>query len=205
MKLYLNITLQIVINEVVMVDAIDKQLIARLQEDGRATFTDLGKSLGLSHVWARARLNRLLRDESIKISANLSAEKLNMKTAVIFVEAESFERLRELVKAFKDCPRLIFMSTLMGAHNLIAVIVAEDSSTLESMVVGTCSLRSQKGIRRSEAHVSETTVYPSHLPVRLKVDKSDIAPCHIPCNTCERYENNKCLGCPATQFYRGPL
>lgn len=186
-------------------DAIDKQLIARLQEDGRTTFTELGKSLGLSHVGARARLKRLLRDGSIKISANLSAEKLNMKTAVIFVEAESFERLNKLVKTFKDCPRLVFMSTLMGAHNLIAVMVAEDSSTLESMVVGTCSLRSQKGIRRSEAHVSETTVYPSHLPVRLTVDKSDIAPCHIPCDTCERYKNDKCLACPATQFYRGPL
>lgn len=188
-----------------MVDDIDKQLIARLQEDGRVTFTELGKILGLSHVWARARLNRLLKDGSIKISANLSAEKLNMKTAVILVEAESFERLRELVKVFKDCPRLIFMSTLMGAHNLIAVIVAEDLPTLESMVVGTCSLRSQKGIRRSEAHVSESTIYPSHLPVRLKVEKSDISPCHIPCNTCERYKNNKCLGCPSTHFYRGPL
>ena len=186
-------------------DAIDKHLIARLLEDGRATFTELGKSLGLSHVAARARLKRLLGEGSIKISANLSAEKFNMKTAVIFVEADSFERLNELVKTFKDCPRLVFMSTLMGAHNLIAVMIAEDSSTLESMVVGTCSLRSQKGIRRSEAHISETSVYPSHLPVRLTVDKSDIAPCHISCDNCERYNNNKCLACPATQFYRGPL
>ena len=186
-------------------DVIDRQLIARLQENGRATFTKLGKSLGLSHVGVRARLNRLLRDGSIKISASLNAEKFNMKTAVIFVEAESYERLNELVKTFKDCPRLAFMSTLMGAHNLIAVMIAEDSSTLESMVVGTCSIRSQKGIRRSEAHISETTVYPPHLPVRLTVDKSDIAPCHIPCDMCERYENDKCLACPATRFYRGPL
>lgn len=186
-------------------DAIDKQLIARLQEDGRVTFTELGKRLGLSHVAARARLKRLLGDGLIKISANLSAEKLNVKTAVIFIEAETYERLNELVKTFKNCPRLIFMSTLMGAHNLIAVMIAEDSSTLESMVVGTCSLRSQKGIRRSEAHVSETTVYPLHLPIRFRADKSDIAPCHIRCNTCERYKNNRCLACPATRFYRGSL
>lgn len=191
--------------EALSMDAIDKQLIAKLHEDGRASFTELGKSLGLSHVGARARLIRLLRDGSIKISANLSARKLNIKTAVIFVEAESSERLDELVKTFKDCPRLIFMSTLMGSHNLMAIVIAEDSSTLESMVMGTCSLRSQKGIRRSEAHVSETTVYPSHLPVRLTPDRSDIAPCQIRCDICERYKNNTCLACPATRFYRGPL
>jgi len=186
-------------------DAIDKKLITRLQEDGRVTFTDLGKSVGLSHVGVRARLNRLLRDGSMKISANLGAEKLNIKTAVILIEAESFERLNELVKTFKDCPRLVFMSTLMGAHNLMAVMIAEDLSTLESMVVGTCSLRSQKGVRRSEAHISETTVYPPHLPIRLTVDKNDIAPCHIRCDICERYKNGKCLACPATRFYSGPL
>ncbi len=186
-------------------DTIDKKLIATLQKEGRTSFTELGKILNLSHVGARARLKKLLGNGSIKISASLSAERFNMKTAVIFIEAESFGRLNELVKTFKDCPRLIFMSTLMGAHNLIAVMTAEDSSTLESMVVGTCSLRSQKGIRRSEAHVGETTVYPSHLPVRLMVAKSEVAPCQIRCDICERYRSERCLGCPATRFYRGPL
>lgn len=187
-------------------DDIDKRIISRLQEDGRITLSSLGRLVGLSHVGIRARLRRLLSDGTIRISAGLNAGKLDIKTAVVFVEAESFERLSELVETFKDCPRLVFMSTLMGAHNLVAVVAAEDPATLESMVIGTCSLRSQRGIRRSDAHVSESLIFPPYLPIRLAVDRNmDIAPCRIRCDQCERYRDDKCLACPATRFYRGPL
>lgn len=187
-------------------DEIDKLIVSKLREDGRITLSSLGKIVGLSHVSVRARLRNLLKKGLIEISAGLNLEVLGIKTAVVFVETESFERLGELAKTFKDCPRLVFMSTLMGAHNLVAVVTAEDPATLESMVIGACSLRSQRGIRRSDVHIGESLVYPSHLPIRLVVNReTEVAPCRIRCDQCERYRNDKCLACPATRFYRGPL
>ncbi|MET9088106.1 AsnC family transcriptional regulator [Streptomyces sp. NPDC004237] len=40
-------------------DAVDKILIRRLQQDGRASYTDLGKEVGLSAPAVRARVQRL--------------------------------------------------------------------------------------------------------------------------------------------------
>lgn len=41
------------------VDAVDKVLIRRLQQDGRASYTELGKEVGLSAPTVRARVQRL--------------------------------------------------------------------------------------------------------------------------------------------------
>ncbi len=68
------------------------------------------------------------------------------------------------------------------------------------------SIRAQKGIRRSEAIIGEVPAVPKYLPIRVIPNKeSEIAPCGIHCGRCLRYENEKCLGCPATKYYRGPL
>jgi len=188
-----------------IIDSTGRRLIAKLQENGRATLTELGRALGLSHVGVRARLQRLLESGLIRISAAVNAEKLNMKVVVVFLEVESSKRLNELVQTFKDCPRLVFMSTLIGSHNLLAILVAEDPSTLESMVMGECSLRNQKGVRRSEIYIGEAVIYPVHLPIRLVTERREVAPCRMRCDTCDRYQSEKCLACPATLHYRGPL
>jgi hypothetical protein len=48
--------------------------------------------------------------------------------------------------------------------------------------------------------------YDSYLDIKVVADKSrEIAPCGVFCGNCKRYEANKCLGCPATKFYRGKL
>lgn len=186
-------------------DPIDRQLIVKLQEDGRAKLVKLGKSLDLSHVAVKDRLNRLLREEKIKVSANLSVKEFNLKMVTILVEVESYKRLKELIEIYKDCPRLVFMSTLIGTYNLMAIMVAENQTTLESMTLGTCSLRGQNGIRHSVAHLSGSTIHPLYLPIKLSIEKRDVAPCNISCDTCERYKSKQCLGCPATSFYRGSI
>lgn len=128
----------------------------------------------------------------------------NSKIAVVFVEVENYTRLSELVDMFKDCPRTIFLSAL-SASNLIAIIVGEDISSLES-TVGFCSPRAQKGVRRSDIHIGDLPIYPKFLPIRIHASKdAEIAPCGFLCEECKQCKENKCLGCPATKFYKGSL
>jgi hypothetical protein len=47
---------------------------------------------------------------------------------------------------------------------------------------------------------------PKRLREFVNTTKEDeVAPCGIDCGKCLRYEQRKCLACPATKYYRGPL
>jgi len=185
-------------------DETDKIIVASLQEDGRVSLTDLGRKLGLSHVSIRKRLQKLSKD-LLKVSAGLNAEKLGIYLAIVFAEVETPKRLQELIQIFSKCPRMIFLARITGAYNLMTIMIAENVETLNA-IIEHCSVRAYKGIRRSEAIIAEAPIIPRYLPIKLVTDKSaDDAPCGINCGKCIRYRQNKCLACPATKYYKGPL
>ena len=186
------------------IDELDKKIIAMLQKDGRISLTDIGRKLGLSHVSIRKRIEKLY-EKGVKVTAGLDARKFGFRIAIVNVEAEGHERLLELLKKFSDCPRMVFMTTTTGAYNLMTVMIAEDADTLNS-IIEFCSARNQKGIRRSEAIVGEAPILPKYLPIRIMAEKKlEDAPCGVNCGRCARYKEGKCLACPATKYYRGPL
>ena len=185
-------------------DETDRKIIAALQENGRVSLTELGKKLGLSHVSVRKRLEKLSKD-LLKVSAGLNAEKLSFYLAIVCAEVETPKRLQELIQIFSKCPRMIFLARTTGAYNLMTVMAAENVETLNA-IIEHCSVRAYKGIRRSEAIIAEAPAIPQYLPIKIVVDKSaDDAPCGMNCGKCLRYKQGKCLACPATKYYKGPL
>ncbi|MGD8505823.1 MAG: Lrp/AsnC family transcriptional regulator, partial [Candidatus Bathyarchaeota archaeon] len=97
--------------------------------------------------------------------------------------------------------------TTLGGYNLIALVVAENQDTLESISVEKCSLRSSEGIRRSEFYPIGNIHYSPFLPMRehLAHKERGTPPCNVECKACKRFEMQKCVGCPATTHYRGTL
>ncbi|MGD8506972.1 MAG: Lrp/AsnC family transcriptional regulator, partial [Candidatus Bathyarchaeota archaeon] len=131
-------------------DEVDRKIISLLQQDGRATFQELAKIVGFSSMGAKKRVERLQERGILKISGLLNVEQLDLHAALVLIEIESSEALERLLKRFKDCPRVVKIFTTLGGYNLIALVVAENQDTLESISVEKCSLRSSEGIRRSE-------------------------------------------------------
>ena len=114
-------------------DPLDRRLIALLQEDGRLTLTELGRRLGVSHVSAGKRLRRLVEGGFIKIGAQLGLGAFKLRMVAALLEVEGAKQLNEVCRMFSNCPRVVFLSTILGGLNLLALLVAEDDSVLESM------------------------------------------------------------------------
>ncbi len=182
----------------------DKQLIIELQKNGRMTLTELGKKFNISHVAVKKRLENLINKGVLRIYPQLNFSKLKLRIAAVLVEVETFKRLKELLNIFNKCPRTFFVANVTGRHNLLVLMFAEDIDTLRS-IVDICSIRTQKGIRKSEVCVGDV-IYPDFVPIVLPFTReSDVAPCGANCSKCDRYHTKKCLGCPATKNYRGTL
>jgi len=188
-------------------DDIDWKIISQLEVDGRTTLEKLGKITGYTSMGVKKRVEKLLKQKAMKISAQLNPRYFNLCSAIILIEVESSEVMHRLLRRFKDCPRVVYLFTAIGGYNLIALVIAENQETLESISVEKCSLRSEKGIRRSEFYPISSIYYSPFLPIRERLTHRNltISPCGVDCRPCERYKYNRCVGCPATKYYRGTL
>lgn len=188
-------------------DEVDRRIITQLQEDGRTKLEELAKTTGYTSMGTKKRLQKLLDQRTIKVSASLNPGQLKLLPAMVMLEMESAEAMQNLIERFKDCPRVINIFKTMGGYNLIALVVAENQDTLESISVEKCSLRSSPGIRRSEFYPISDIYFSPFLPIRANLAHKGkaVTPCCVDCNSCGRYEAHKCVGCPTTCDYKGIL
>ena len=189
------------------IDDVDRKIISELLKDGRLSYVDLGKAIGYTIMGAKRRVQKMLSSGLIRVSADINVDKLGLHAALILLEFESREALNRCLEKFKDCPRIVNMFTLFAGYNLAALVIAEDKDTLESESMEKCSLRCSDGVRRTEFYPIGTIFFSPYLKVRMNLVTKDkkITPCRVKCDACERYKADKCVGCPATIYYKGPL
>ncbi|NND81796.1 MAG: AsnC family transcriptional regulator [Gammaproteobacteria bacterium] len=90
-------------------DNYDRKILTALQDEGRLSYTDLGKKVGLTTPPCIERVRKLERDGFIKgYSANLSAQRLGVGL-VVFVQVsldrtskQAFEDFRNAIKGLKS-------------------------------------------------------------------------------------------------------
>ncbi len=188
-------------------DEVDSKLLSQLQIDGRTTFSKLGELVGYTSMGVKKRIKKMLDINAIKISALMSVEEFDLSAAVVLLEMENAEAMENLLKRFKDCPRVVNVFKTLGGYNLIAVVVAENADTLESISIEKCSLRSSEGIRRSELYPISRIHYSPFLAIRKHLTHKDriFSPCGVDCRPCQQFKDRKCVGCPTARYYRGNL
>lgn len=187
-------------------DDTDKRLISKLQKDGRTSLSEIGKDLGMSHVAVSKRLDKLVQANLVKVMAGVNTEAMNTKVLFMGLETENMDVAEKIKKKYANCPRLLMFAPVTGTYNLFAMMIAEDTWSLES-ILGTCSMRAEPGIRKSETWFGNAPLIPQYLPLILAPDLTGTtkAPCKIDCEKCNRYAMDKCVGCPTTSVYRGTL
>jgi DNA-binding Lrp family transcriptional regulator len=164
----------------------------------------------MSHVAVSKRLEKLVSkgengsEPLVKISAGVNADQMDMKMLFLGLETENMEITDRILKKYADCPRLVMLAPVTGRYNLFAVMVAEDTFSLES-ILGTCSIRTETGIRRSETWFGNSPMYPEYLPLNLSPNKGGKAACGRDCATCKRFTSEKCVGCPSGKTYEGTI
>jgi DNA-binding Lrp family transcriptional regulator len=188
-------------------DDIDRKIICQLQVDARTTLKDLEKITGFTSMGIKKRLEKLTESGAIKNQALMNPSTFGLLPAMILLEMEDAAAMQEIMNRFKECPRVVHFFKTIGGYNLIALVIAENKDTLDSISVEKCSLRSSPGIRRSEFYPISDNEFAQYLQIRenLVHKGKDKAPCKVDCCTCVRYEAKKCVGCPSTVHYRGTL
>ncbi|KYD06479.1 Lrp/AsnC family transcriptional regulator [Bacillus atrophaeus] len=102
-----------------VVDDIDKQILTILHEEGRISYTDLGKRVGLSRVAVQSRINQLIETGVIeKFTAVINPAKIGIHVSVFFnVEVEP-QYLEEVALQLEEEPAVTSLYHMTGPSKL---------------------------------------------------------------------------------------
>ena len=123
-------------------DEVDRLLISELMADGRATYADLAPRVGLSQAGVRARVQRLLDDNTVVIQATSTARALGIAafSAVLLSAQGPVGRIADQLAAMTEFTILALTS---GSYDLAGEVWCRDNAHLLDTLD---SIRSLEGV-----------------------------------------------------------
>ena len=100
-------------------DETDLRIIGQLQEDGRRSNSAIGRELGLPESTVRPRIERLLRDDFIKIAAFANHERLGRPVHVIMGLSLDLARNATATRALADLVQVGWLAATTGPYDIL--------------------------------------------------------------------------------------
>lgn len=132
-------------------DSLDNQILSILEQDGRASYSNIGTQVGLSRVAVKNRV-RAMENAGIIQGYRAIVTPANVPGVTAFVlnletTAEAFEETRQL---FSGMPEVVYLTQTTGECHLTGVVAARDITQMRQIVNE--ASKQVSGIRRITAH-----------------------------------------------------
>lgn len=181
-------------------DDIDKRIITLIQKRPEVSQSKIGKLVNLSQPAVSARIAKLKKNGILSYRAGIDARKAGFQ--VLEIEAVALGT-KEVLSTFRDCPYFLGSMVLSGKNNLCLFFLCEDSSTIESLV--TRHLRGNPQIKSLDMCTVLGSTFDIFYSMSVSKSPTKQNPCGATCEGCEFYAEGRCVGCPASVYYRGKI
>ncbi|MEA2249499.1 MAG: hypothetical protein QOH46_4028 [Solirubrobacteraceae bacterium] len=112
-------------------DALDRVLINELQNDGRASFRDIGQRLGVSERAISGRFARLAEEDLIRVHAVGNPHALGFQgLAWLGIVLDDVADVDEVALALARIPQVSYLVTVSGRFDLMGELVCRDRDHL---------------------------------------------------------------------------
>jgi len=137
-------------------DQKDRQLVALLKQDSRASITVLAAKMGVSRATAQTRLDRLVSSGVIsRFTIDLAANTDNQQIrAIIMLELDGAQENR-VTRQMNNLPEVERVYSTNGKWDLIAVIETQTLAQFDAILR---EIRHIRGVRNSETSILLNTV-----------------------------------------------
>ena len=122
---------------ILRMDAIDKQILSLLQKDGRRTYDDIGREVGLSAPSVSRRIERLREKGALRgFTALVDPGALGWGTeALVELFYAPGTLLDEVAQTLTDHPEVVEAWSVTGEADAIARVRTEDNADLERLIM----------------------------------------------------------------------
>ncbi len=181
-------------------DQIDRQILNALFKKGRESLTKLEKvvhkseSETMSHTGIAKRISKLEDSGLLKIQANTNFNTLDYNALFLLIEMSSYEEVKNVIKAYKECPRVFLLAQVTGQYSLILGVIGQSLDVLHRYL-NYCGPTNKKGILHSATVFVSNLIIPKFLPLNLFNQQSQANKCGNICEECAAYLDGQCMGC----------
>ena len=130
-----------------VLDDVSKAIIALLQQDGRRSYADIGKQVGLSEAAVRQRVQRLTEAGVMQIVAVTDPLQLGFRRQAMIGLRVSGD-VRPVADALAAIEAVDYVVVTAGAYDLLAEVVCEDDEGLIELLHG--RIRALPGVVSTE-------------------------------------------------------
>jgi Lrp/AsnC family transcriptional regulator for asnA, asnC and gidA len=136
------------------IDHLDRQILAKLIEDGKAPYTDIAKQLFVSSGTIHVRMKKMEVLGIVKgASLTIDYHKLGYDiTAFLGIYLDKSSLYDEVAENLKQIPEVVEANYTTGLYSLFAKIVCKDTNHLR--VVLHDKIQKIPGIQRTETFIS---------------------------------------------------
>lgn len=117
------------------IDATDRDILALLREDGRASTARLGRRLGLSRTTVHSRIERLLARRVITgftVRMGADTEREQIQAHVLITVLPKLQARAEA--ALRKLPEVRKLYAVSGQHDSIAIVVTETVGEMDRVL-----------------------------------------------------------------------
>lgn len=159
-------------------DPVDREIVRALQQDGRMSNVEIARRIGISEATVRKRLDRLISDSIIRITAIPDAAKVGLPTITFLALDVDLSQLEQIADQLARLPEVRAIHYTSGDSDLIMEAWFPSSDDLLHFL--TRQIGSIPGVRRTATlHVlrtikdSSTWMLPPAAPPRVLVVDDD--------------------------------
>lgn len=139
-------------SDIFMFDELDLQIIQALQENSRASYVDLAKSLGVVRDTVKKRIQEMQKSGLLKISTKPNLQALGYNFMSMVGMQINISELTRISEALAKKPNVCYLACVTGRYDLVAIIISRSAEELKRIIESDIS--SVQGILRTETFVS---------------------------------------------------
>ena len=102
-----------------MLDSVDQRIIHILQRDGRTSNVDIARQIGMSEATVRKRLDRLVSDQAIRITAVPDAARTGFSTIACMTLSVDLARADQIAVVIAQMPEVRTIHLTSGGSELL--------------------------------------------------------------------------------------
>jgi Lrp/AsnC family transcriptional regulator, regulator for asnA, asnC and gidA len=137
-------------DEVHKLDDFDRRIIAQLQEDGRRSYTELARSIGMSEAGVRQRVRRLRDAQVMDIVAVTDPLKMGFRMMAM-VGLRLSGDVQRVAEALGNIPEVEYVVVTAGSYDLLVEVVCQDEQHLLSLL--NKQIRAIPGVLTTESFI----------------------------------------------------
>ena len=131
-------------------DDVSKLIIEQLQNDGRKSYADIGKAVGLSEAAVRQRVQKLTEKGVIQIVAVTDPMQLGFYTQAM-IGIRSSGDVTALADELTKMPEVDYVVITAGSFDVLAEVVCENDDSLIKLL--NAKIRKLPGVTQTETFV----------------------------------------------------